>query len=41
MGPAVFLDKTTFYPTVDLTYKFIKDIHPVPNLLPMNLAVKS
>ena len=41
MDAAVLLHKTTFYPTVDLTYKFIKDIDLVPNLSPMNLAAKS
>jgi hypothetical protein len=41
MDAAVLLDKTTFYPTVDLTYKLIKDIDLVPNLSPMNLAAKS
>ena len=31
MDAAVLPDKTTFYPTVDLTYKFIKDIDLVNN----------
>jgi hypothetical protein len=41
MDAAVLLDKTTFYPAVDLTPKGIKDIDRVPNLSPMNLAAKS
>ena len=41
MDAAVLPDKTTFYPTVDLTYKFIKDIDLVPNLSPVNLGAKS
>lgn len=32
------LDKTTFYPNEELTYRVIKDVGLVPNLRPTNLA---
>jgi len=38
MAAATLLEKITFYPTIDLTYKFIKDLNFVPNLSPQNLA---